>query len=84
MSSELMPHKVEMFPLLLCGWGLSIRLNLRNDAHHWTTSSIFPAKSIDDAGADPIGVAIACPDVWFKILNPRLYTKEIVPSNEFK
>lgn len=79
MSSELCPSKIEMFPLLLCGWGLSVWINLRNDAFHRSTSSIFPAASIADAGA-----AVACPDTWFKIVNPWLYTKEIVPSNEFK
>lgn len=79
MSSELCPHKVEMFPLLLCGRGLSIWLNLRNDAFHWSTSTVIPAVSPANAAA-----AVACPDIWFKVLNPRLYTKEIVPSNEFK
>lgn len=65
--------------MMLLGKGLTIRLNLRNDAYHATPRSVFPSETFEDNKAD-----IDMPDTWFRILNPQLHTTEIVCSNEFK
>jgi hypothetical protein len=35
-GSDIVPAKMQMFPLLLCGKGLTLWVNLRNDAFHAT------------------------------------------------
>lgn len=79
LDSKLVPQKVDMLPLLLAGWGMTLWIDMRSDAKHRDISTGFAGQTYEDAK-----VASAWADSWFKFTDVWLYTVEIVPSNEFK
>ena len=81
LDSKLVPQKVDMLPLLLAGRGMTLRVDLWSDAKHRDIPTGFAGATYRDGGA---GVAVAYADAWFKFSDVKLYTVEIVPSNEFK
>lgn len=78
LDSKLVPQKVDMLPLLLAGRGMTLRIDMRSDANHWVPGVGWAGATYSNVGTEDYA------DAWFKFTNVKLYTIEIVPSNEFK
>lgn len=79
LDSKLVPQKVDMLPLLLAGRGMTLWIDMWSDAKHRDIPTGFAGATYENAKA-----AEAYADVWFRFKDVKLYTVEIVPSNEFK